>query len=332
MLKTEFNYNQARLVKIICNLCGQDNFFVLAKSSASGLPVQTCLCKNCGFIYINPRMTKEEYSRYYKYYYRHDRSTIKKSQKSGQKEAFEASKKFGRALANELKKFIKPGSILDVGSSRGGTLQGFKEIFPGLEVIGIEPSIEESNFANSQGIKTYNCLFEDYKNEEINKFSNIICVQSLNHLLDPRKFFKWSYERLEPGEHLILAVKDFRYQARRSGAVEAGAQIDHPFMFVPETLKMFVESVGFKTVYLDIDEHKSKKDLTKQRGQGMHIHHIRLVAQKSATQAKVRKDIKNKKLYIKLRLQLSPILLKLYYYIFYANKIRFIKKILNLEK
>jgi SAM-dependent methyltransferase len=294
-------HDKSKLEEVPCNLCGKDDYFLLAEN--------TCLCRNCGLIYINPRMTKEEYDEYYKTRYREDRGERKRRREADEEKNFEAARKFGRALVGRVRNFIKPGLTIDVGSSTGGVLYGLREEVMGLEVLGIEPSAAESEFANKNGIKTIRALFEDF-HEKIQPASNILCVQSLNHLLNPRGFFEWARENLKENGHLILAVKNFRQQVRRAGRVESAIQIDHPYMFVPETLKLFVESCGFRVAYEEIDEGKSKAELALKKAEGLPRQHILLVAKRDADFK--RKAISNPDYYRKLRFQLWKPYLRIY--------------------
>ncbi len=329
MNNQEFNYNGQKLENIPCNLCGEDNFAIIARRSANGLPVNTCLCRNCGLIYINPRMTKEGYDEYYKYHYRHDRALAKGKEDAGGdlEKNFSAARKFGSALAGRLREYLGSGITLDIGSSTGGVLQGLKDVVPDLEVVGVEPSVAESGFANQKGIKTHVSLFENLPRETIASAQNILCVQSLNHLLDPRSFFQRCFDYLEEGGHLILSVKNFRHQARRAGSIEAGVQIDHPYMFTPETLKLFVESIGFRVVYLDVDEGKPQRDLIQQRKEGLSRHHIRLVAEKPKGKKIAVAEVSRPDIYRQMRRQFSRPYLKLYYLLFYSHRLGFLRKI-----
>jgi len=329
MDQEKFDYYKAKFENISCNLCGRNDFFVLAEKSVSGLPVRTCLCKNCGMIYINPRLTKEEYDNYYKYFYRKDRAEIKKHEirSDALERNFENARKFGRSLGEILsQKAAIKGDVLDVGSSTGGILRGLKDVLPEIDVFGIEPSIEESDFANQKGVKTETTLFENFNAEKSRRFAAIFCIQSLNHLLDPKKFFDWCFENLEPEGCLVLAVKNFRGQCRRAGSVWRAAQVDHPFMFVPETLKLFTESAGFEIIYFDVDEWKSAKELRLQKEKGISCHHIRLIARKKKEKESVL-NVTGGKNCRSSRFWLSPLALKIFYYPLYANKTKFLKKI-----
>lgn len=304
-----FDFASAPFEAVPCNLCGAENFFVLARRGANGLLVRTCLCKQCGLIYISPRMTKEGYGAYYKYSYRKDRQAVKGDASSVlTEEHFDATRRFGRALGGRVRALIRSGVVLDVGSSTGGVLAGFRDVVPGLRLVGIEPSVVESEFANRRGIRTYTTLFENFS-EPLGDLVTIICVQSLNHLLDPRGFFRWCFEHLPAGGHLILSVKNFRQQVRRAGRLESGVQIDHPYMFVPETLRALVELVGFTVVYEDVDEEKSAAELKRQHEEGLTRQHIYLVGEKPATPRGVRVVSSP---YWRLRVQLSRPAVRLY--------------------
>ena len=328
----QFDYKSEKFENIPCNLCGMSDFYVLAKSSGNGHPAQTCICRQCGLIYINPRMDKESYDNYYKYFYREDRASAKGFQDGGGvlESNFENARKFGSALAIKLKNFLLPGLTIDVGSSTGGALYGLREAVPNLNIFGIEPSLEESGYAQKKGVRTFTGLFENFiesgESKKIGQAANILCVRSLNHLLNPRMFFEWAYAGLKPGGHLILSVKNFRHQVRRAGRIEAGVQIDHVYMFTPENLKRFVESVGFKTVFLDSDEYKSTKELSAQKRSGMPVHHMLLAGKKEKKTAIAPRPALVGSEYKKLRFQFWKPYLKLYYLLAYSHRFNFLRR------
>lgn len=209
----DFNYKNIQLEETPCNLCGKNIFFILAKKTVNNLLVRACLCKNCGLIYISSRMPKIVYSEYCKYFYHQERAALKRKKLAADslEKNFDGAKKFGTALAKRLSGLLDgEGVWLDVGSCTGGLLAGLKQFFPKIEVLGIEPTLKEAEFANARGIKTYNTIFEDWHNQENKTFSTILCIQSLNHLLDPKSFFDWSFDNLKIGGSLVLAVKNFR--------------------------------------------------------------------------------------------------------------------------
>ena len=320
--KSGFDYDTAIYENIVCNLCGTDSFYILAKTLSNGTRVRTCMCKKCGLIYIHPRMTRSEYDRYYKTYYHEERLRTKGKTETRFKdpagEGFKNAFRFGKALAQDFRAWIAPGTVLDVGSSYGGLLAGIRDTIEGVSVIGIEPSSADAEYANTREIETYNTLFEDFKNDKISSLSTVFCVQTFNHLLDPRGFLAWAHNHLARGGTVILAVKNFRQQCRRSGAVYNSVQIDHPYMFTPETLTAMVRSVGFEIVYMDVDEYKKNRDLKKQKERGMSVHHMRLVAKKVRENLPKEDEIKIHVNVAWLRMQLFLPYIKLYHVVAYG--------------
>ncbi len=308
-----FNYSDTLKEKVICDLCGFDVPKVLSCRSKDGVSVLTSICRNCALIYINPRMTKEEYSRYYQSFYRLDRATKKNQDDPSLEKNFKEARVFGAAFACRFKNYIQPGLVLDVGSSTGGVLQGIRDEVSGVTLLGVEPSVAESEYAKRKGIETENCLFEDFLGKEKGIHpKNIFCIQSLNHLLSPRKFVEWSHETLDNGGFLFLAVKNFRQQVRRAGSLSSAVQIDHPYMFTPETLRVLVESVGFEIIQLETDEHKTKKERMAQRAAGLSTQHIRLVARKISSGRIL--PLGSRLRYWKIRISLYLVFIKLHHY------------------
>jgi len=344
----DFNYAGERKENIACNLCGGSSLSILARRSKSGLSVETKMCRRCGLIFISPRMTRAGYDRYYKFYYRLDRNVVKGTTVETDLERnFRAAVRFGRALARRFGNLFGKGLTVDIGSSTGGVLAGLREVMPELKVFGIEPSAAESGYANAHNVPTKTILFEDFKEDLPEPPGNIFCVQSLNHLLDPLGFVEWSYRMLGGGA-LVLVVKNFRHQARRGGSLEAAVQIDHVYMFTPETLRLLVESAGFEIIALEVDEGRSESALRADRAEGMSRHHIRLVARKpevSAAAGPVRNppprisDGAGKRERVpklsrfswwKLRLSLYPPLVKLVYLLKYSRRLSRLRRALGI--
>ncbi|PIR69932.1 MAG: hypothetical protein COU47_00675 [Candidatus Niyogibacteria bacterium CG10_big_fil_rev_8_21_14_0_10_46_36] len=328
-----FQYQDMPKEHIVCNLCGGDNFFILARSASNGHAAQTCLCKRCGLIYLNPRMTKEAYDEYYRSFYREDRAHAKgEKEEQSLEDGFQMSVRFGEALARALSTYVHTeGVTIDVGSNSGGALQGFKNIFPKLELVGIEPSKAHAEFANIRGIKTYNCLFEDFPKEKMQGVSHILCFHTLNHLLDPKGFFIWAHSVLEPGGRLILSVKNFRAQARRGGSLVSAIQIDHAFMFTPESLRLMLQMAGFRVLYEDNDEYKNRSEWTHQLKSGLSVHHIRIVAEKANIPAPEELDVLVSMPPLVLQRQLSRFRLFLYYALFYSRKTKLLRRLFRIR-
>lgn len=280
---SSFSYDQAQYEQVSCDLCGSSDYRVLAGKDRNYLKVQTCICTQCGLIYLNPRMTREWYHRYYQREYRAQMARFKgkiPSDEDDLPQLFQQATRHGMALAALAQPYLRPGLTIEAGSSAGGVLNGFKQMLD-VEVLGIEPSPSEADWANRQGIRTHATLMENFT-DQAPPAANILCVQSLNHLLSPRYFLRWAYDHLHPQGCLMLEVMNFRHVFSHFRCLRRAIQIDHTFMFVPEVLRNFVTGAGFDILWMEQDEDSDQAKKREQRRAGLPGYHIRLVASKSA--------------------------------------------------
>jgi SAM-dependent methyltransferase len=284
MNTSPFPYATADHENVSCNFCGRNDAEKLHDRDRNGLHVQSVICKHCGLIYISPRMTNAWYGRYYEVEYRAQMARFKNKPLTPQDNAalFKKATQHGRTLAAQLRDHWSRGLTVEVGSSVGGVLNGIREEI-GVNVMGIEPSPDETAEANSRGIKTYCALIESFK-EPIPLASNILCSQSLNHFLNPRYFFAWSHRHLVDDGKLVLEVMNFRHVFRHFRWMQRAIQVDHTYMFVPEVLEQFVTHAGFNVVKLEVGEKLSKAEIKQLKKVAMPIFHILLVAEKTSRQ------------------------------------------------
>lgn len=278
-----------------CNYCNGNELKTISKKDRYSLNTKVVICKRCGLIFINPRMDNKSYDLFYKNSYRHLLQKYKNrgTESWNLERNFLFSKELGANLAISFKNYIDSGVTIEVGSSVGGILAGFRSVFPNMDVFGIEPSAEESDFANLSGINTKTSLIENI-NLDLPRADNIIIVRSLNHLLDPKYFFSWAYGQLKDDGKLIIVVLDFvKFCNRRNKIL---TQIDHPFMFTTGTLKNFVESSGFEIELFDLVESPD---------------YIKLVAKKVKRDFNIKID---ENLYSKTIKELNPFRLYLNYF------------------
>lgn len=270
-----FRSGEVAFEEVRCDLCGSDEREFLGRSAADD--AVAVICKRCGLIFISPRMTPEWYRRYYETEYR---SLGGAAADMGR--IFEKGRLHGRALANELRSYVPShGLLVEVGSSAGGVLAGFRDVL-GIDALGIEPAERESRFAAEHGIPTKQAMIEELGagSGVIAPADIVLSSQSLNHFLSPRQFFTWAWHALAPGGRLIIEVKNFRQQVRRSGRIASSIQVDHVFMFTPETLTEYLRAAGFRILAFRHDEDLSLRAIARRRSQGLPGYQIRAVAER----------------------------------------------------
>lgn len=151
-----------------CVLCGQaSNETCIHKDGYSYI-----ICKYCGLIYLTPQPSPKELKNFYNITYQVD---FKRNKKTTSQKA--------RWFLNEIGKFAKPGSLLELGCSYGFFLKKAKE--DGWKVKGLEWSDEACSYAVNQ----LNLDVSEESLQEITltqwKFDVVTAWHVLEHLADP---------------------------------------------------------------------------------------------------------------------------------------------------
>lgn len=160
-------------------------------------------CEICGFRHIVPIPTDEELDRYYKtqfydndkpYYFEKQREDIEwwNIVYQGRYTLFE------KYLPTERRR------ILDVGSGPGFFLKLGKD--RDWKTLGIEPSIQASNYAQAQGLEIVNEFLSETSIERLGKFDVVHMNGVLEHLPDPKNIINICYQLLNPGGLLFICV------------------------------------------------------------------------------------------------------------------------------
>ena len=168
-----------------CCVCDGKNFEILSEKDRYGLYVPVVICKDCGLIQTNPRMTQEAYNQFYEHEYR--KLYVGKDAPADKDDFFKSEYKHGRGIfqyiSENMKREIDNALIVEIGCGAGGILQYFKD--KGNEVYGVDLGSEYIEF----GRVNYNL------NIEIGTIDNVIkkgispdiviYSHTLEHILDP---------------------------------------------------------------------------------------------------------------------------------------------------
>src|SRR5829696_1527586 len=137
-----------------CNLCGSSAGVEVSRRDRYGFRATLLVCARCGLGWLSPRLTADEYARFYAETYRplvsayHGRTidavTVQEEQ---------------RGYALELRDFLggavpgPVGTILDVGGSTGIVSGVVSEVF-GARVTVLDPAPVELEVARGAGMET----------------------------------------------------------------------------------------------------------------------------------------------------------------------------------
>jgi len=171
---------ESRTYKVPC-LCGSINFWVLSEKDRYGISLETVLCKECGLVMQNPRMSAEGF-RYFNAKYFADINFINNAQPP--EELFYWRKKDASPFIHKkLKDYLPPeGTILEIGCAAGSVVEYFNEL--GYKSVGIDLDERYISYGQSRGLELYCCDAEGLLKGNEGRFDIIILEHVIEHLVD----------------------------------------------------------------------------------------------------------------------------------------------------
>lgn len=233
--------------KIPCIVCDDSDFQILSEKDRYGLPITVVICKTCGLIQTNPRMTKESQLEFYEHEYRKFYSgTEEPSDKY-----FEAQASRGKCIydliCSHTKEKFTGKLVIEIGTGAGGILQIFKEnqnVTFGFDLnkkylkYGIEKGMNLS-FGTLESLK-------DFKQ----KPDLVIYSHVLEHLPNPVEELKILKKYLKPFSIVYIEVPGIKsLKTTYNQSFQEYIHIAHNYHFSLKTLKNVIRKAGFEMCY-----------------------------------------------------------------------------------
>jgi 2-polyprenyl-3-methyl-5-hydroxy-6-metoxy-1,4-benzoquinol methylase len=224
-----------------CNLCGSDQRHPHCPENGLGL----VKCPQCGLVFVSPRANPRQlYALYDETYFRNnDSGTVGYTDYI--KDEANIRKTFAGRLAR-LERFIKPGRLLDVGCAAGFFLSEAHK--RGWQVEGLDVSGFAVDYVKR-------CLGLDARQGTLSEldfqpesYDAIAMWDVIEHVPDPKAYFRKAAELLHPGGVLALAAPDVdSLPARLTGKRWVGYKLaeEHVYYFSATTLSRMLNDVGF---------------------------------------------------------------------------------------
>lgn len=222
--------------------CGSDSDIVLTDTDRFNIPHRMVLCKNCGIIRANPRMTEESFDRFYNCEYRHlyDAWEISLNGKISKEPTVRID---GISADMDLMKLceyfdIKIKTVFEIGCNNGNNLLPFASI--GAECYGVDLDL---NAISSASIVDKRLLLHGDIDRLLNtgkKADLIILNHVLEHILDLEGFLEKVSQLLKPEGFLFVGVPGlFMFKAHTLW------QNAHVWQFTGETLTYLMQCCGY---------------------------------------------------------------------------------------
>jgi SAM-dependent methyltransferase len=227
-----------------CNLCGSSERARIADSDRYGFHSPAWACTSCGLVFLDPRLTAEEYRSFYREIYRPLVSAFH-GRRIDEVTVEEEQHPYANALVQLLEPFVPTGGdgvLLDVGGSTGVVAEAVARRF-GLTGLVLDPAPAEASRAATRGLEVVVGTAETYDPGE-RRFALVLLCQTIDHLLDPAAVLAGLRRLLAPGGALFVDIVDFRSAYLRRQNVEAALKIDHPFAFTQPTAEAMLARAG----------------------------------------------------------------------------------------
>ena len=221
-----------------CNLCNSNEYKLFKEINGYRL----VKCKQCGLVYLNPRLTQQEINKEYSAEY-HIKRLLREEPKTKKEIEKEINKNIGRA-EEIVKQFGNNGKLLDIGCGAGFFIAYLKRY--GWDVTGVDISEWASKFAKEKlGLNVFTGSVEEIEFND--KFYVITMYHILEHLPDPLRTLKRILELL--ADDGVLVVKGPNLGSfDRIWHGKKWRRYDVPFhlyYFTPKTYGLILEKAGF---------------------------------------------------------------------------------------
>ena len=229
------------LEEVTCNLCGGcDEAQLFVKES-----LRIVRCRQCGLVYVNPRLPQSEIAQQYnESYYTAGSYPDYLGERAGYEQTFE------RRLV-EIERLVPPSRILDVGCAFGFFLNVAEK--RGWEAHGIDLSPVGCRYATEQLGLRATCCTLDQAGFPSGFFDVVIMNDTFEHLADPTYDLRQAWQVLRPGGFLFLVTQDssrliVRLLGRRWAQYKPR---EHLYYFAARTLRGILEKTGFHILRIE---------------------------------------------------------------------------------
>lgn len=208
-------------------------------SSDQALFEQVVRCRQCGLVYLNPRLKPELIIDAYAE--GEDQSFI--AQDPMRVRTFE--KALRRLAVTHQLKLNKKTQVLDIGCAGGAFLQAARNL--GLSTIGIEPNKWLSDYAKREhGLDVRPGILSDHRFPD-NSFDLITLWDVIEHVPDPGAELTEIHRILKPGGLLVINYPDYQsWPARLLGRKWPFWLSVHLTYYTPKTIRQHLSQTGFE--------------------------------------------------------------------------------------
>lgn len=241
----------------VCYCGSKEESILLSETDAYGNYYPFVICKNCGIMRANPRLTKQSLIDFYTYDYR----ALYQYDDKDKDLQYEESLKEGQRVYDFITKHIAlppNAGVFDIGCNMGAMLLPFSK--NGYKVMGVDYGVEYIEYGRKKmrGIKLEIGGVKKLK-DNLPSFGEktdlIILNHVFEHFLDIDEELKQIREVMKPDAYIYVSVPGIFWwvenwsDAPIKGNIMQILQNAHTYQFSLETLKYVMECNGFELIF-----------------------------------------------------------------------------------
>lgn len=250
-IQNKIENGQYKFTKVKCPICNSARFRSLAQQDRDGIWHPLVICRDCGLIQTNPRLTEKSYENFYENEYR----LLNEGRDRWQSDRFASQREKAvnlyRLLSTEIPDKLEGAKVLDVGTGPGGSLNYFQE--KGHEVIGCDLDPDAVSYATEKGIPVEHGTFAEvdlYWEPDIVILSHVV-----EHFTDPVAELNQLREVIHSDAIIYVEVPGVKELSLTNdwynGDFQQQLQTAHTYYFTVKSLQNLMGVVGFASVYTD---------------------------------------------------------------------------------
>jgi len=231
-----------------CAVCKGSEFDKISEKDRFGVNLSLVICRDCGLIHINPRLTEDSYADFYENFYNgiHLGSELDEDWYQGCYEkgeeifSFLESEGYISRLENKL--------ALEVGCAAGGIIHYFKD--QGFEVKGTDLSGSRVRYGvEVHGLDLYHGSLRELSVDK--RPDLIIYSHVLEHVPDLEKELESIHEKLDDDGLVYIEVPGVKDMHKQHVDLLKTLQLAHVYYFSLRSLQNLMEANGFELLYGD---------------------------------------------------------------------------------
>jgi len=230
------------LISINCPICNSTQVIYKISLGNKVFPVNISICKECGFVFQNPRFTRSEWNNYYLTDYDEFHRPIANDAKVDNS-ADLIAQRIETVFSN-----ITNNNILEIGAGVGDIVISLKRRFVNNEYFAVEPSNSCANILAKNGINVIASTIEEISEEHCQQYDIIIARHVLEHFYQPLESLRIIAKLLKRDGVLYIAVPNL---GGTQNIIES-FYFPHISYFNMNTLSLVCQYSGLKELVISV--------------------------------------------------------------------------------